>query len=355
MSDAEALPAHPDLDWYKKSAKKRLDELRASNPAVKLAEAQLAVAREYGFPSWRKLKDRIDQLTDLPRLFVSIREDDRVKVRALLRAKPGLSRLAGPEGQTAIHVAAECNNPDAIQILLRNRGDPQAYFGGSAHNALSWSLTVGSMESANALVRNGIEPDFFVPREWAMWRSCGRSSIRTGTLYAMRPAQAVRAGPVERECRPRRRLTVNESQTLFTSRVAMVIQRLCRNCSLIPQIFRFARSSAGPPCTGHTSAAAVKWSRSCSARAPIQHRAMRSSVAYRKLSGFASPPVGVSCRFFSGSFKWTRRQSTFWKAAGHFSTRRREQATRESSVRCCLPEPIRQFEIRKAKQPWTWR
>ena len=33
MSETETLPAHPNLDWYKKSAKKRLAELRAGNPA----------------------------------------------------------------------------------------------------------------------------------------------------------------------------------------------------------------------------------------------------------------------------------------------------------------------------------
>jgi len=161
MSETETLPAHPNLDWYKKSAKKRLAELRAGNPGAKLVDAQLAIARENGFASWRRLKDRIDQLNDLPRLFDAIRSDDRATMRALLKDKPGLARLVGSEGQNAVHVAAECNNPDAIEILLQNKADPQAYFGGSAHNALSWSLTVGSVESAKALVRYGIEPDFF--------------------------------------------------------------------------------------------------------------------------------------------------------------------------------------------------
>ena len=161
MSEAEALPVRPDFDWYKKAAKKRLDELRSHNPETKLAAAQFAIAREHGFTSWRKLKDRIDQLTDLPKLFEAIWKDDRAVIRAMLKSKPGLSRLPGPEGQTAIHVAAESNNPDAIDILLRNRADPRTYFGRSAHNALSWSLTVGAVEAADALVRNGIEPDFF--------------------------------------------------------------------------------------------------------------------------------------------------------------------------------------------------
>ena len=161
MPQAQALPVRPDLNWYKKAAKKRLNQLRAHHPDTRLADAQLSIAREHGFSSWRKLKDRIDQLTDLPKLFDAIRNDDRPAIRLLIKANPRVLRLAGPEGQTAIHVAAECNNPDVIELLLRHRADPQSYFGGSGHNALSWALTVGAADAANALVRNGIEPDFF--------------------------------------------------------------------------------------------------------------------------------------------------------------------------------------------------
>jgi ankyrin repeat protein len=161
MSEAEALPLRPDIEWYRKAAKQRLQEMRAHNPQAKLADAQLAVARQHNFASWRKLKDRISQLTDLPALFAAIRDDDRPAIRALLKAKPGLARLPGTEGQTAIHVAAETDNPGAIAILLRHRADPQAYFGRSGHTALSWALTVGAVESADALVRHGIAPDFF--------------------------------------------------------------------------------------------------------------------------------------------------------------------------------------------------
>ena len=32
------------------------ERLRATNPAAKLSEAQLAIARQYGFSSWRALK-----------------------------------------------------------------------------------------------------------------------------------------------------------------------------------------------------------------------------------------------------------------------------------------------------------
>jgi hypothetical protein len=47
----KTLPAHPHIDWLKKTAKQQLDEMRARDPAAKLHQAQLAVARDYGFPS----------------------------------------------------------------------------------------------------------------------------------------------------------------------------------------------------------------------------------------------------------------------------------------------------------------
>lgn len=60
MSDHK-LPERPSLDFLRKLAKTRLTELRRTNPDVKLAMAQLEVAREHGFPSWRALKAQLDE------------------------------------------------------------------------------------------------------------------------------------------------------------------------------------------------------------------------------------------------------------------------------------------------------
>src|SRR5262245_24507181 len=134
MSEAETLPPHPNLEWYKKSAKKRLDELRSTNPRARLTDAQLEIARAYGLSSWRKLKERVDQETDLPKLFEAIRGRQPAAIRKLLEQNPRLSRLADVDGQTALHVAADSNNPDAVVLLLQNKADPEKYFGRSAHN-----------------------------------------------------------------------------------------------------------------------------------------------------------------------------------------------------------------------------
>jgi ankyrin repeat protein len=159
---SETLPPRPALDWYRKAAKTKLLELRSVDPGARLAEAQLIVAREHGFASWRRLKARIDELvTDLPALFAAIRRDDRDQLRRMLADRPHLARVADGHGQTALHVAAEDNNPDAVDLLLAARADPGAAFGQSAHTALSWALTTMAFDSAAALVRGGVEPDLF--------------------------------------------------------------------------------------------------------------------------------------------------------------------------------------------------
>jgi len=189
---SERLPARPALDWYRKAAKKTLAELREKDPKARLADAQLAVAREHGFPSWRRLKARIEELTvHLPALFAAIRRDDRPLIRAMLAERPELARAADGDGQTALHVAAEDNNPDAVDLLLARQADTRAYFGRSAHTALSWALTTRAFDSAAALVRGGVEPDLFcaaglgdVARVRAFFDEAGRlrpGASRTGS------------------------------------------------------------------------------------------------------------------------------------------------------------------------------
>jgi len=56
------LPPHPNLEHLKKQAKDFLQDLQQQNPALKLADAQHTLAREYGFASWPKLKAYVESL-----------------------------------------------------------------------------------------------------------------------------------------------------------------------------------------------------------------------------------------------------------------------------------------------------
>jgi ankyrin repeat protein len=77
------LPVHPNLDQLKHQAKDLLRELRAANPGAKLADAQLALAREYEASSWTRLTHAV-QLAD------AIWRDDLEAVRALVTGNPKL-------------------------------------------------------------------------------------------------------------------------------------------------------------------------------------------------------------------------------------------------------------------------
>ena len=60
------LPARANLDHLKKQAKALLGDLERQNPDAKLADALHAVAREYGFATWPKLKEYVESLPREP-------------------------------------------------------------------------------------------------------------------------------------------------------------------------------------------------------------------------------------------------------------------------------------------------
>jgi hypothetical protein len=61
---SRALPPHPNLEHLKKQAKERLPEPRRQHPDAKLADAQHAVAREYGFLNWPALKGYVETVAE---------------------------------------------------------------------------------------------------------------------------------------------------------------------------------------------------------------------------------------------------------------------------------------------------
>jgi ankyrin repeat protein len=123
----QALPANPDLDWLKKAAKKRLVALRAVKPDTRLYEAQLAVANDYGFPSWRALKAHVETVKPRPaernRVFDAARAGD---IEAVRRAFASGFDPATPDrdGRT-IHQIAKERRHQAIEMLTREvQGGP---------------------------------------------------------------------------------------------------------------------------------------------------------------------------------------------------------------------------------------
>ena len=73
-----------------------------------LNDAQLVVAREYGFSTWAEMKERIDGNTVAGQLQEAIHKDDRETVVRLLRANPNLLHIplwSGNWGPPMSHAA----------------------------------------------------------------------------------------------------------------------------------------------------------------------------------------------------------------------------------------------------------
>ena len=99
------LPERPDLQQLKRQAKELLDaylagdesaaaEVKrfhdAADPATfALHDAQLVLARNYGYGSWPKLKAYVDGVT-VTRLTEAVRANNIEQVRAILRIRPEL-------------------------------------------------------------------------------------------------------------------------------------------------------------------------------------------------------------------------------------------------------------------------
>lgn len=134
---AEALPARPNLEWLRKTAKQLLQELRTQDPARKLADAQLALARRHGFSSWRALKAHIEQLHSTSEtlsdedIAAFLRDVGAGRIGAIevsLAASPAIVNAVGPHPYwggrpQALHVSIETSRRDVFDLLLAAGAD----------------------------------------------------------------------------------------------------------------------------------------------------------------------------------------------------------------------------------------
>jgi ankyrin repeat protein len=142
----QALPANPNLDWLKKAAKKRLVGLRAAQPDAKLYEAQLAVANDHGFASWRALKAHIETfklpLAERDRLFEAVRAGNVEAVRRALAS--GFDPATPDRDGRTIHQIAKERRYEAIELLARE------VQGGNARSEAEMGAIQGIVEAAQS-------------------------------------------------------------------------------------------------------------------------------------------------------------------------------------------------------------
>ena len=214
---ASHLPSKPNLRHLKDQAKDRL----ASGDAPSLAMALFQIARDYGFPSWLKLRDHVLSLPFAENLKQAIDSDDFAQVRHLLSKHPELKYAPiGYGGDGPLTWAAECRGSrepskarlDIAEWLINNGCDIHA--GGDAP-LMRASLDGSRTPMMELLVRHGADvnaawhgvyPVIFAPCEtldpisldWLLqhgadpdcgevskWRSKGRSHPGTALDFVM--------------------------------------------------------------------------------------------------------------------------------------------------------------------------
>ncbi len=156
MSTPLSLPDAPNLDWLRKQAKRRLEELRKEQPAAKLADAQLDLARQYGFSGWRALKAHVDSLTLDGKLFGAAKSGDAGALGALLDQHP--ERLHGrnaPYEWSLLHAAAEGGHLATVDLLLGRGLDVNTREKGDNTYAMHWAAAAGHLDVVRRLADAG--------------------------------------------------------------------------------------------------------------------------------------------------------------------------------------------------------
>jgi ankyrin repeat protein len=171
----EPLPKRPNLEQQQKLAKRLLRDVWAGDAAaiarvrvllpalkdldaLKLHDAQLAIARGYGFDSWAAMKRRIESLTKTPleQFDIAVREGDAERARELLQRHADVAaRINEPRfdfDSPAIHQAKK--NLPLVDVLLAHGADINARskFWAGSFGILEWNLT---LEDARPLIERG--------------------------------------------------------------------------------------------------------------------------------------------------------------------------------------------------------
>jgi ankyrin repeat protein len=162
-----ALRQHPDLDQLKRQAKELLAAFRNGQPeavaevqahyhgadasAFGLHDAQLVIARAYGFDSWPKLKAFVDGAT-VTRLGEAVRAGDLATSRVMLAARPELVHMDMSEHDEhrALHYAVLNRDPQMVRLLMEHGADP--YKGIWPHRDATGALTIAADRGYDEIV-----------------------------------------------------------------------------------------------------------------------------------------------------------------------------------------------------------
>ena len=176
------LPARPDLDQLRHQAKDllraarsgdnaALARIRAVSGRLMLASAQLAVARAYGFPSWRRLTIEVSRREIL-------NNRDVGRLNALIAEEPSLATADlthwcdHPNGAAPLNYIAmlrfdaqrlglprDLPGTDAVAKTLLDAGAPVNSHPGESETPLMTAASYGDAEVARVLIEAGADLD----------------------------------------------------------------------------------------------------------------------------------------------------------------------------------------------------
>jgi hypothetical protein len=174
------LPARPDVEQLEHQAKdllhtakdgdnSALERVQAVSDSLVLAAAQLALAREYGFASWAKLKREVERREILD-------DRDLVRLSALLADEPALASTkmehwcdhkkgAEPLGYIAmlrfdaprLGLPRELPGTGAVARMLLDAGAPVDGDPGESETPLITAASYGDAEVARVLIEAGAD------------------------------------------------------------------------------------------------------------------------------------------------------------------------------------------------------
>lgn len=185
MSAARDLPARPSLDSLRKQAKTLARDAAAGNSdalarihgqlprrelPISNRDAQLVIAREYGFAGWtdltaevqRRLGHGIESAASEAR--VAIQHEDHEQLRALLKQYPALVAWRDKSGETLFSsttpYALDCSDPERERIYTRPVAAEILIDAGVTVEPSSWEylIATGSSGMLHLLARKRVLP-----------------------------------------------------------------------------------------------------------------------------------------------------------------------------------------------------
>jgi ankyrin repeat protein len=155
---SKELPSRPDLEWLRKAAKDLLASMRAVDHGARLFQAQLQLARDYGFQDWRELVRHVEETSVDGQILRATLDGRAVDLDRLLKQNPKKLQLVGGRNQRPLlHLAAALGYADCVAVLLACGFEVDTRDRLDNATALHWAAQEGRLEIVRQLLDAGAD------------------------------------------------------------------------------------------------------------------------------------------------------------------------------------------------------